>query len=541
MTISNSAANHQRRIDDFAGRMHAHQDKLQTEILGDAARDLGTTIVPKPAKSVSQVNTVIHQGATVRTPDGMTWNVINDAGNGAVQLGRQSASGLRTTTVSGSELLRNNQHLLSGNTISIPAGKSLPQGAYLVLGDPSKPAVPTTDGVPRTPTKIQLELVPPPPAAGAAKAAAKTAGKVPATPPAGAAKAGVKQLASGHADAAVHAKPITTDLDTLLTIKPALGTVSVQGPRDIFDGASLTALSSPRAVAIDATFANNPKKWLAGATVSGTPAKGDDVARKLMHDVINSQDWLKARHGVNVITPENPILVITNSHSDMLNASMMSEGGIMGVGPLEDNVGHFLNAHLHPARFSQTFMLKTENSIAGDIDKVVAHEVGHQVTDSAWGVSKLPTGYSKAAVKARLAVLESGTAREAFSDLIMAARTGKTDVAGRNLNALRNGRGDYQQFLATFAKDAKSLDVHDGTQLLTQPLASFAKTHGWGLAGELTISTVRNVGDQIYHGDIVAESLPVIADAFRNSAAMRFGHDSAEYRDLAKAFARVKL
>ncbi|MBC7644971.1 MAG: hypothetical protein H7123_07575 [Thermoleophilia bacterium] len=506
MAIASSNDSAKPVITPFRARITRQGEQLERQLLDDAARKLGTAIAGPPATDLLVTTSLLRQGATVRGHDGTTWTVLNDAGTGMIRLGRQTASGLVIDTVHGADLLRDNQHLINGSRIEIPAGTDLPAGSFHIDGKPNEPAVSMSDGMPRTPPPITLVRD--------TKPTAGTVAKV---------------------------ETITTDLNHILALKPTLATISVAGPKDIFDAATLVSLTSPRAIAVDGSLALDRTQWLAGARVSATPTAGDPLARSVMRAVTETQDWLLRRHGVNVIDEGGPVLTIMNSLGDQLNASMVSSYNVLGVGSLSDSVGTHLNRVLHPSGYSVHDTLQSERSISRDLPEVLAHEVGHQVTDQAWGVADLPTGYTKASMDARLPMLESGISREAFSDLIMAARTGKSRVAGRNLNALRQGVGDYQQLRATFARNPRALDVHDGTQLITQPISSFAKTYGWDLAGELTIATTRNIGDQILRGDLRVESLTAIAEAFRNTTAMRFGHDSPQFLDIAKAFARVKL
>ena len=490
-------------VTPFRARVSSIDAEREKQLVSDALSTIGS----RPAAAISDeqaaASTLLRQGATVRI-EGTTWTVTGSAGDGAFELARQTRSGVERSTVDGAALLRANQHLVYGRGLDVPAGHpSMPAGHYLIDGDPGSPDVPFSAGTPRTSAPIKLVL----------------------DQPAGT------------------AAPISTDLEHVLAIKPTLGKLTLAGPHDVLDAASLVALSSPRAIAVDGALALNPDKWLDGARVSATPTSGDPIARSIIKSVIETQDWLKSRHGVDVIDPENPLLVITNSQTDRLNASMMSEGGVLGVGPLSDSVGSHLNRLLHPQPLTSRQTLRFERQISTDLPFVLEHEVGHEITDHAWGVPTIPDlkGPSHAARKAQLARLESGTAREAVSDLTMAARSGKSRIAVRNLNSLKARFGDYHQFHNTVAANPGRVDVHDATQLITQPVATFAKTHGWDLAGELTMSMVNRVGDQIYRGELPAESFSGIADAFRHVTATRFGHDSPEFTSMAKAFARVKL
>lgn len=427
------------------------------------------------------------------------WVVVGQqAGDGALELVRRSEAGMTRATVDGSRLLLENPHLAAGHTVAdVIADQFGTPGATIRISAPAD-----------TPAR---ELVGSPP----------------------------PHLATIDVEAPSARHPLLSETQQrpwLQVYRQSLADarVRVTGPAHVGHAWNIAHEATGTSLGVVDAIAGHAGGRLVALGPDGTAGEAGRVARS----VADTRAWFQRVHGVSPGTVEGWMIAAFND-PDLLGNAGMDSRGAMTFGLLPDTTRHVFSEMDRGERA----LARRGMAISRNLDGVVAHEFGHWVTNHYWPADAVAAVADGGAAPSARAI-ERDIVEEAISDIFGAQRTGKARVAFRDLRALRNGWGTVDQLRSSIARSLASggtWDVHAGTQVLTQPVARWARTFGWDAAGEITMAAVRRTGDALDAGRIAHVDMTAVASALRESVAWRHGVGSKAWSLLDDLLRHVRL
>ncbi len=317
-----------------------------------------------------------------------------------------------------------------------------------------------------------------------------------------------------------------------------LDAVEISKRSPVADSASADGAVSLRQIVGDTTFAitgvgsgDGIRQVLAATNAA------PEGARDAFKGAQQVQQWFKDKVGITFWPDREPLVIHADNPNYVANAAAaIGQDGTdrsfhLLEGPRSESIRQALLRRA-PAGGTGTAdqLIRHYSDMVKKNDGFVRyHEAGHIANGMTWShISQTNADNGDDHAKS----VETGMVNEAFADIFGLAKSGNAHPAIRNLTSLNHKWATLDAYRDMLAAQGKDADDHDGTQLLTKPIAELAKTMGTDAVASVAGGANSLLASGLSRGDFDVVDVPHAAHALFDAAASRYGIDSPSVKAL---------